>query len=172
MWSALHTARAIAEATLPCFERDGVSEQIALCKEILGEPSPKKAFEKAMSIDINESVQRYCHVIEDSRYNDYISTHISKPAVTEDCWRKYVDFRKKIYDSEDYYVDYLPYLKDIAKPQLLIVGEYDMTCGKYEQKWFADNAPAGSTVILQDSAHLTWFEQPEKYTEIIVGRFK
>ena len=91
--------------------------------------------------------------------------------VTEDCWGKFVDFRKKLFDSEDFYVDYLPYLADIVKPQLLIVGEYDMTCGRYEQKWFADNAPDGSTEILLDCAHLTWFEQPEKYTDIIVKMF-
>ncbi len=168
MWSALHTARAIAEATLPCFERDGNTDQAALCKEILeGEISPRKAFEAAMSIDMNENVQRYCHVIENSRYNDYINAHISDPMVTEDCWGKFIDFRKKIFDSEDFYADYLPYLKDIEKPQLLIVGEYDMTCGKFERKRFADDAPNGSTVTLRDCAHLTWFEQPEKYTDVV-----
>ena len=172
MWSALHTARAIAEATLPCFEQYGNSDQIALCREILdSELSSREAFEKAMSIDMNENVQRYCHVIENSRYNDYINTHISDPMVTEECWGKFVDFRKKLFDSEDFYVDYLPYLKDITKPQLLIVGEYDMTCGKFEQKWFADNAPNSSTKILSDCAHLTWFEQPEKYTDIIIEMF-
>ncbi len=172
MWSALHTARAIAEATLPCFERDGVSDQAALCKEILDSGiSPKEAFEKATSIDMTESVQKYCHVIENDRYNEYINAHISDPMVTEECWSKFIDFRNKLFNSEDFYADYLPYLADIAKPQLLIVGEYDMTCGKYEQKWFADNAQNGSTVILPDCAHLTWFEQPEKYTDIIIEKF-
>ena len=172
MCSALHTARAIAEATLPCFERDGISDQIALCKEILdGELSSREAFEKAMSIGINESVERYCHVIDSSRYHDYINTHISEPMVTEDCWGKFVDFRKKLFDSEDFYVNYLPYLADITKPQLLIVGEYDMTCGKFEQNWFANNAPNGSAVIIPYCAHLTWFEQPEKYTNIIIKMF-
>ena len=172
MWSALHTARAIAEATLPCFEQEGIAEQTALCRRILNsELSSREAFEKAMSIDMNESVQRYCHVIENDRYNDYINTHIPDPMVTEDCWGKFADFRKKLFLSEDFYADYIPYLADIAKPQLLIVGEYDMTCGRYEQKWFADNAPDGKTEILSGCAHLTWFEQPEKYTDIIVKMF-
>ena len=168
MWSALHTARAMAEATLPCFERDGNAEQTELCKEILDSKiSSREAFEKAMSIDMNENVQRHCHVIETDRYNDYIEAHISDPMVPEECWGRFVGFRKKIFDSDDFYADYLPYLKDISKPQLLIVGEYDMTCGKFEQKCFADSAPNGRTVIIPGSAHLTWFEQPEKYTEII-----
>lgn len=172
MWSALHTARAIAEATLPCFERDGIAEQAVLCKEILASGiSPKEAFEKALYIDMNENVQRHCHVIESGRYNDYIDAHISDPMAPAECWGRFADFRRKIFDSEDFYADYLPYLADIEKPQLLIVGEYDMTCGKYEQKRFADSAPNGRTVIIPNSAHLTWFEQPEKYTEIITGMF-
>ena len=52
-----------------------------------------------------------------------------------------------------------------------MVGEYDMTCGKSEQQFFADNATDGRTVVLPDCAHLTWFEQPEKYTEIIIESF-
>ena len=46
-------------------------------------------------------------------------------------------------------------------------GEYDMTCGKFEQEWFDVHAPNGKTEILAHSAHLSWFEQPEKYTDMI-----
>ena len=74
-------------------------------------------------------------------------------------------------DMKEASVDYLPYFADIVKPQILIVGEYDMTCGRYEQKWFADNEPDGNSEILLDFAHLTWFEQSEKYTDIIVKMF-
>ena len=35
MWSALHTARAIAEATLPCFERDGLPIRLRFAKKYL-----------------------------------------------------------------------------------------------------------------------------------------
>ena len=42
-----------------------------------------------------------------------------------------------------------------------------MTCGKFEQEWFDTHAPNGKTEILVDSAHLSWFEQPEKYTDLI-----
>ena len=168
MWSALHTAKAIAEATLPCFEENGRSDQIKLCNEILNtDLSPRKAFEKSLKIDMDETVQRYCHAIETSRYNDYINAYIPDPMVAEDCWGKYIAFTEKLFEAEDFYINYLPFLAEISKPQLLIVGEYDMTCGKYEQKWFKKNAPAGKSEVIADCAHLTWFEQPEKYTDII-----
>jgi proline iminopeptidase len=102
-----------------------------------------------------------------SRYNSYINEHIAEPKVTDDCWGKYISFRQKIFDSEDFYCNYLPYLTDIQKPQYLLVGEYDMTCGKFEQEWFDKHAPNGKTVILADSAHLSWFENPEKYTDLV-----
>lgn len=168
MWSALHTAKAIAEATLPFFEQNAISDQIKLSNEILGSDiSPREAFEKSLAIDMNENVQRYCHAIEMSKYNDYVNAHIPDPMVTEDCWGKFITFRQKLFEADDFYNNYLPYLADITKPQFLIVGEYDMTCGKYEQNWFANNAPNGRTEILTDCAHLTWFEQPERYTDII-----
>lgn len=142
MWSALHTARAIAQVTLPYFEQNNITKQIALIREILKDStSPKDAFEKSMSIEWNEELNCYCHVIEMGKYNSYINEHIPVPVVADDCWGKYIPFRQKFFDSEDFYCNYLPYLEDIRKPQFLIVGEYDMTCGK--------------------------FEQPEKYTDLI-----
>ncbi len=168
MWSALHTARAIAEAVLPFAQQSGAAEQAELCKEILHMPlSPKEAFDKAMAIELNEGVQRHCHVIEKSKYDRYINDHIPAPNVTDDCWSKYISFTQKLRDEEDFYQNYLPCLEKINQPQLLIVGEYDMTCGKDEQAFFRQHAPNGRMSVLKNSAHLSWFEQPEKYTELI-----
>ena len=36
-----------------------------------------------------------------------------------------------------------------------------------KQKWFDKHAPNGKTEMLANSAHLSWFEQPEKYTDLI-----
>ena len=103
------------------------------------------------------------------KYNSYINENISEPNVADDCWGKYITFRQKLFDSEDFYYNYLPYLADIQKPQFLIVGEYDMTCGKYEQEWFETYAINGRKEILNNSAHLSWFEHPEKYTDLVTG---
>ena len=42
-----------------------------------------------------------------------------------------------------------------------------MTCGKHEQEWFDTHAINGRKEILNNSAHLSWFECPEKYTNLI-----
>ncbi len=168
LWSALHTARAIAQATLPYFDHNNITEQITLVSEILKKDiSPKDAFDRAMSIKWDEKLDDYCRVIELSRYQDYKNKYITIPQVSNDCWGKQLLFRQKIFESEDFYCNYLPFLADIRKPQLLIVGEYDITCGKFEQEWFSKYAPNSTTKILANSAHLSWFEHPEKYTNIV-----
>lgn len=170
MWSALHMARAIAEATMPYFVQNEMVEQIKLINEILQDDiSSQDAFDKSMRIEFDEGLSRYCHVIEKSRYSSYINDNIAEPKVTNDCWGKYIAFRQKLFDSEDFYYNCLPYLAEIQKPQFLIVGEYDMTCGKYEQEWFDAHAINGKKEILNNSAHLSWFEYPEKYTDLIVN---
>lgn len=168
MWSALFTARAIAKATMPYYEKNGDTKQSDICKEILNDDiTPKEAFNKAMSLDMNEGVKQYCHVIENNDYERYINDHIPEPKVSDDCWGKFISFTQKLRDEDDFYENYLPFLAEISKPQMLIVGEYDMTCGKHEQEWFCKHTKNGRITILENSAHLSWFEQPEKYTKLI-----
>ena len=170
MWSALHSARAIALAVKPYFEKNNMIEQLKFIEEILKDNvSAKDAFGKAMKVEWSEGLARYCHVIETERYNSYINEHIQVPQVPDECWGRFASFTQKIFESEDFYGEYMHYLEEINKPQLLIVGEYDMTCGKYEQEWFVEHTSNGTLHILADSAHLSWFEHPEKYTELITN---
>jgi proline iminopeptidase len=106
-------------------------------------------------------------VIENERYNAYINEHIEDPQVPEECWGRFAAFRQKLFGSADFYENYLPYLSDISKPQLLIVGEYDMTCGEFEREYFKGHARNGTSETFNGCAHLSWFEEPEKYTGII-----
>ena len=79
MWSAGHTAKAIAETVLPYFEQNHLSEKASLCKEILKDDiSPKEAFSKSLQIDMNDEIQHFCHVIDMERYNAYINEHIEE----------------------------------------------------------------------------------------------
>ncbi len=168
MWSARYTARAIALATEPYFAQKHLTEKLEAIQEILkDETSPKDAFMQAASLEWDEGLSRFCHVIETERYNAYINEHLEDPHVPDECWGRFVTFRQKIFDSADFYGDYLGYLSEIEKPQLLIVGEYDMTCGRYEQEWFREHATNGRMTILSQSAHLSWVEQPEEYTRLV-----
>lgn len=168
MWNVLLTSKTIASAILPYYEANGIDEKIAVCKEILSDTiTSKEAFDKAMSMEMDEPLKKFCHVIDSAVYEKYMSEHIPQVDVPEEDWYKYINFTKMLLAKGDYYDDYLCRLSEIKKPSLLIVGEYDMTCGKDQQEWFRKNSKNGRFIMLEKSAHLSWVEHPQKYTSII-----
>ena len=70
-------------------------------------------------------------------------------------------------DKGDFFNDYLPCLKDIKAPSLLMVGEYDITCGKDQQDYFRNFSPNGTFRKFQNCAHLLWIQEPQAYTKEI-----
>lgn len=169
MWSAMHTARAMASAALPYYEQHGNTAQSELCREILSDTTPAKAaFEKALTLDMSdEGIQKYLHVIDMAVYNKYIEERIGNVDAPEECWYRYIDFTKRLFEQEDFYKDYVPLIAEVNAPQMLMVGQYDITCGRPEQEYFIKNAPVGRFEELEGCAHLTWFEKPEEYTALI-----
>lgn len=168
MWNVLLTSKTIASAVLPYYEANGIDEKIGVCKEILSDTiTSREAFDKAMSMEMDEPLKKFCHVIDSAVYEKYMSEHIPQVDVPEEDWYKYINFTKMLLAKGDYYDDYLCRLSEIKKPSLLIVGEYDMTCGKDQQEWFRKNSKNGRFIMLEKSAHLSWVEYPQKYTSII-----
>jgi len=75
--------------------------------------------------------------------------------------------QRKIFESGEMFVDYLPHLKKIEKPSLLIVGKYDPVCCAKQRdyfKWFVVN---GIFVELENSGHFPRYEEPQAYTSAI-----
>lgn len=168
MWSALRTAVTIAKATLPYYEENNMAEQIKLCREILSDNiSPKDAFSKAVALEMTDGLKKYCHVIDDNLYMQYISDNIPQIDASEDDWCKFMHFTKMLMAKDDFYNDYLTCLSEIDKPSMLIVGEYDMTCGRDQQEWFINHSSNGEFVCLKGSAHMSWMQNPEEYTALI-----
>lgn len=168
MWSVKSTARTIAETLLPYYESHGLTDEIRICNEVLSSDiSPKDAFEKALSLELTEKMRKYCHVIDNSEYDQYISKYIPEIDVPGHYWYKFQHFTKMLFEHDDFYDNYMVYLSQIRKPSLLMVGEYDMTCGKEQQDWFCEHSENGVFFILENSAHLSWMQVPEKYLSLI-----
>jgi proline iminopeptidase len=167
MWNTLLTSKTIASVTLPYFNANEFDEKVELCQEILGSSIPKEAFEMARSLEMDDELRKFCHVIDSSIYNEYFANFIPKVDVPEQYWYKYINFAKMLLAEGDFYDDYLYCLAEIKKPSLLIVGEYDMTCRKDQQEWFCEHSANGQFIMLEKSAHLSWIQSPQKYTDII-----
>lgn len=168
MWNVLLTSKTIAATTLPFYEANAQIEKIQLCHDILSDTiTPKEAFDKAMLLEMTAELKDFCHVIENSVYEQYITNFIPQVDVPQEDWYKFINFTKMLLEKGDYYNDYLPYLSEIKKPSLLMVGEYDMTCGRDQQEWFCKYAKNGKFIILKNSAHLSWMQVPEEYTSVV-----
>ena len=113
MWSAFHTARAIALAVKPYYEQKEMNVQLELVDEILKDTiSPREAFMKAMTIEFDNGLDRFCHVIESDRYNAYINEHISDLFFASIFWQKLQNIFGECCISK---------LEKVAKPRLAAV---------------------------------------------------
>ncbi len=169
MWSAKSTAKTIAETQLPYYEAHDFKNEIGVCKEILfNNISSKNAFEKATNLKLTNELRKYCHVIDNAEYEQYIRNNIPDINVPQNYWYKFLHFQKMLFANGDFYNNYMVYLSQIKKPSLLMVGEYDMTCGKEQQDWFCEHSENGLFFILKNSAHMSWMQVPKKYSSLIV----
>ncbi|MDQ6617929.1 MAG: alpha/beta hydrolase [Actinomycetota bacterium] len=59
-------------------------------------------------------------------------------------------------------------LGDITVPALVIVGRHDVVHGPYESTRIASNLPGARLVVLQDSGHLPWLDEPDAFTAAVI----
>jgi len=64
--------------------------------------------------------------------------------------------------------DYLPYLKEIKQPSLLLTGKYDPACGKDQCDYFKHFSVRGTIVEFQNSGHFPRIEEAQAYTKSII----
>ncbi len=168
-WNMFLTAQTVAATLSPYFEKTNNDEALNICYKILDKTMiVKEAFgDIDLLFSINDSgMDEYLHVINTSEYNQYMEEHHLR-VVAEDSG-KYKIHNQKLIDKGDFFNDYLPLLKNIKKPSLLMVGEYDITCGKDQQEYFRQFSPNGIIIKFQNCAHLLWIQQSQRYTKTIL----
>jgi len=168
-WNWTLTARTIASALIPYFQKTNNDELLNICSKILDEnTSAKETYDSINDLFTgnDEEIDKYLHVISMDVYNQYMEKHSLR--VNVDDWQKYKIHTQKLIDKGDFFNDYIPCLKDIKVSSLLMVGEHDITCGKDQQGYFRDMTPNGTFVEFQNSAHLLWIQEQEAYTKTII----
>jgi len=120
----------------------------------------------------NEDIQKYSRVIDPNVYREYILKYIPELSIDADSQQKFIKHTQKLLDKGDFYSDYLPLLKEISAPSLLMIGKYDVTCGSDQKDYFKQFAKNGYVYEFQNSAHLPWMQEPELYSKTIVNFLK
>jgi proline-specific peptidase len=63
--------------------------------------------------------------------------------------------------------DYRPRLRDVRKPTLIVVGEFDRTTTPRAARVLHDGIPNSELVVVPDAGHMSFAERPESYLEAV-----
>lgn len=109
-------------------------------------------------------LRNYLHGIT---YEEYVKNAYTE-AVPDEMWAKSDTHLTKLIDEEKMIENFLPMLKDIHKPLLLINGLYDPACSENQIKYIKENIENVRQVIFENSGHFPRIEEPAKYTQCVI----
>lgn len=151
------------------FKKHSIQEGINACSNILIKVYDNRAESFSDLIAIlnlvqDEKERNYLHNIS---ADEYIASFMPQE-IPEDGWQKSSIHVQKLLEAGEILNDYLPLLKEIKCPSLLLVGKFDPACGKDQRAYFKNNSPKGKIVLLDKSGHFARVEEPEAYTQAVV----
>ena len=172
-WNMSLTSKAVARHLMPYYQQINAIDALKICGDILDEnTTAREVFKHFLALPRNEQTSRYMHAIDAAEYEQYIRKYIPNIEIGNDDQQKFIRHTQKLIDSSDFYGDYLPCLKDINTPSLLIVGEYDLTCDMVQRDYFREYSVYGVYVELKKCAHLLWMQESKAYTKAILDFLK
>ena len=132
-------------------------DKLNALKEIVSDNTPKSYIDHL--IDIPEEIREkiYFTVPDPKHVKDVIFDNLA----TEEDWGKGIEQQKKIFDEQEIYKNYIPLLKGLAIPSLLIIGDHDPICCEVQQKAFMSNAN-NSMAIIKNAGHSPYRENAEE----------
>jgi pimeloyl-ACP methyl ester carboxylesterase len=60
-------------------------------------------------------------------------------------------------------------LGDVAQPVLVLAGRHDRTCTVEAAEAMASSIPDVELVVFEESGHMTFVEEPERYVEVVAS---
>ena len=113
-----------------------------------------------------KKLRNYLHGISYEAYAASFST----AGITNDMWAKSEMHLSKLLKDRAIVDDYLPVLKGLRKPVLLLKGKYDPCCSD-RQTQYVKGLPNATVVEFHNSGHFPRIEETEKYIETILKFF-
>jgi proline iminopeptidase len=168
-WNYILSAKSIASFYMPYFTKYAILDGIEACHVIL-----KKVYENreevfddllvVLNLVKDEKERNYLHNISAEEYR----ASFMPQEIPDGGWQKSNIHLQKLFDAGEILNDYLPFLKEIRCPSLLLVGKYDPACGADQREYFLNNSPRGKIMIFENSGHFARIEEPEVYTQAVV----
>lgn len=108
-------------------------------------------------------LRNYLHSIS---FDDYMS-HFSTDGITDEMWAKTESHLLKLIEDRNSVRNYLPVLKELNKPTLLLRGKYDPACSENQVNYIND-LPNATIVEFENSGHFPRIEEQEKYVKMVL----
>lgn len=109
-------------------------------------------------------LRNYLHGIT---YEEYAKNAYAE-AIPDEMWAKSETHMMKLIEEEKMIENFLPMLKDIRKPLLLINGLYDPACSENQIRYIKENIGNARQVLFENSGHFPRIEEPAKYTQCVI----
>ena len=109
-------------------------------------------------------LRSYLHGITFEEYAKNVYTE----EIPDEMWAKSETHLMKLIDEEKMIGNFLPMLKNIYKPLLLINGRYDPACSENQIRYIKENIENAKQVIFENSGHFPRIEEPAKYTQCVI----
>ena len=87
-------------------------------------------------------------------------------STTEEDWKKGIEQQKRIFDEDEIYKNYLPYIRHLHIPSLLIVGDHDPICSDVQQKTFLENSN-NTLAVIKNAGHSLYSENADEFVEVL-----
>ena len=100
------------------------------------------------------------------RPGTYFMDWVKRSGLPLSQWAKGGESTAAMWRSGEAFVDLRPRLKELKKPCLLIKGKYDFNTSPDQIEAFKQ-AHLGPVVIFEHSAHLTAFEEPDRFAQVV-----
>ena len=148
--------------------KSGNNEAKALLQKIkTGDYTDKTVFFDLMSLlEHIEDMQlrSYLHGITFEEYAKNVYTEV----FSDEMWAKSEIHLMKLIDEEKIIENFLPMLKNIHNPLLLINGRYDPACSENQIRYIKENIENVRQVLFENSGHFPRIEEPAKYTQCVI----
>ena len=101
-------------------------------------------------------------------YEEYAQTFSSADPIPAEMWARSETHLMKLIDDGKLIDHFLPMLKELPHPLLLIHGRYDPACSQHQVRYIAKNILGARQVLFENSGHFPRIEEPAGYTQCVL----
>lgn len=166
-----HSSKSLLKGAIREYEKKQNQVMAEKCLQcIRGDQSSRETWSMFTELtnDLGEDRENlYFNNLSPSVFNQIYKETYDTPS---EVWNKQGLFQQKLYQQDELFESFLPLLKKIAHPALLIKGKYDWVASEEQIEFFLKAVKQSSVLYFEASGHFPHMEEKDEFAEV-VSRF-